>query len=55
MAEQTPQAKADAKRRENHFQVRLHQELAEKLRHYMADRSMSANQAITVIISKFFR
>jgi len=36
------------------FHVRLTQELALKLQHYMQDQSMNANQALVAIISKFF-
>lgn len=48
------QAYQDQRRKDGHFQVRLHSELAQKLRHYMESRDMNANQAINVIISKFF-
>lgn len=48
------QALADDKRRANHFQVRLDKELAEKLRGYMQSRELNANQALQMIVSKFF-
>ena len=53
--DKTPQAKADDKRRENHFQVRLPPDTATKLRHFMKARDYNQNQALTIIISKFFR
>lgn len=49
------QRQLDSLRRNRHFQVRLTEELAIKLQHYMQDYSMNANQALTKIISKFFR
>jgi hypothetical protein len=49
-----PQAVHDERRRVNHFQVRLPQELADKLRHYMDSRDLNANQALNTIVSKFF-
>ena len=49
-----PQAQIDAERRSRHFQVRLPQELADKLRHYMQSRDLNANQALHIIVSKFF-
>ena len=52
--EKQGQALADDKRRANHFQVRLDKELAEKLRGYMYSRQLNANQALQMIISKFF-
>ena len=48
------QALSDEKRRANHFQVRLDKQLADKLRDYMKSRDMNANQALQMIISKFF-
>ena len=48
------QALSDEKRRANHFQVRLDKQLAEKVRDYMRSRDMNANQALQIIISKFF-
>jgi len=53
--EKTKQAVADDKRRPNHFQVRLDPELADKLRHFMKSREYNANQALTIIITKFFK
>ena len=54
MAEKTPQAKADAKRREHHYQVRLDPLTSEKLKHFMKSREYSANEALSIIIRKFF-
>lgn len=48
------QAEIDETRRPRHFQVRLHDDLANKLRHYMDSRDLNANQALTIIVSKFF-
>jgi len=48
------QALSDDKRRHNHFQCRLDQQLADKVRDYMKSRDMNANQALQMIISKFF-
>lgn len=45
----------DANRRKNHFQVRLDDDLANKLRHFMQSRDYNANQALTAIISRFFK
>ena len=53
--EKTKQAVADDKRRPNHFQVRLDPELADKLRHFMKSREYNANQALTIILTKFFK
>ena len=55
MAEKTPQAKADDKRNGNHFQVRLDSKTADQLRHFMASRKYNANEAIRIIISRFFK
>ena len=49
------QALADDKRRPNHFQVRLPEDMAIALRHYMKSQDLNANQALTIIITKFFR
>ena len=49
------QRQMDSLRKNRLFHVRLKQELALKLQHYMKDHSMNANQALNVIISKFFR
>ena len=53
--EKTKQAVADDKRRSNHFQVRLDNDLAEKLRHFMQSRDYNVNQALSTIIAKFFK
>lgn len=50
-----PQWEHDEKRRKNHFQVRLDNDLAAKLRHFMQSRDYNANQALTTIISRFFK
>lgn len=50
-----PQWKHDANRRKNHFQVRLDDDLANKLRHFMESRDYNANQALTTILSRFFK
>lgn len=52
--EKQGQALADDKRRHNHFQVRLDAQLADKLRDYMRSRDLNANQALQIIVSKFF-
>ena len=52
--EKTPQAKADDKRRENHFQVRLDPKTADQLRHFMRTREYNSNEALSIIIRKFF-
>jgi hypothetical protein len=49
------QRQMDSLRKNRLFHVRLKQELALKLQHYMKDQNMNANQALIVIISKFFR
>ena len=36
------------------FTTRLPDELANKLRHYMDDRQVTASKAITTILTKFF-
>ena len=48
------QALSDEKRRDGHFQVRLPPDLAKQLRHYMQSRDLNANQALQIIVSKFF-
>jgi hypothetical protein len=53
--EKTAQAKRDEERRHLHFQVRLDLELADKLRHFMKSREYNANQALTIILTKFFK
>ena len=52
--EKTPQAKADDKRRKNHFQVRLYDEEADQLIHFMRTREYNSNEALRIIIRKFF-
>ena len=47
--------RADAKRRPRQFQVRLDQDLADRLRHFMESRGYNQNEALRVIISQFFR
>jgi hypothetical protein len=49
------QQQLDSLRRNRHFQVRLTEGLALKLRYYMQEHGMNANQALASIISKFFR
>ena len=50
-----PQAKADATRRSQHFQVRLDKQLAQQLQHYADQRhNGTINSALMTIISKFF-
>ena len=51
----TPQAIADDKRRANQFSVRLDPDTAAKLHHFMRSRNYSANQALKIIISRFFK
>ena len=49
------QAKADAIRRSQHFQVRLDRQLAKQLQHYADKRHNGIiNSALQTIISKFF-
>lgn len=48
------QAKADDKRRENHYQVRLDPATGDKLRHFLKSRDYTANQGLSIIIRKFF-
>jgi len=47
--------RADAKRRPNQFQVRLDDDLANQLRHFMQSRGFNQNQALRNIITLFFR
>lgn len=49
------QADRDRDRRKNHFQVRLDDDLADKLRHFMESRNYNANKALSTIISRFFK
>ncbi len=53
--EKTAQAQRDEQRQHLHFQVRLDTDLAMSLRHFMRSRGYNANQALTIIISQFFR
>ena len=48
------QAIQDDKRVHNLFQVRLDESLGDKLRDYMRQRDCNANQALNLIISRFF-
>ena len=47
--------RADAKRRPRQFQVRLDQDLADNLKHFMESRGYNQNEALRIIISQFFR
>ena len=47
--------RADAKRRPRQFQVRLDQDLADRLKHFMESRGYNQNEALRIIISQFFR
>lgn len=49
------QADRDRDRRKNHFQVRLDDDLANQLRHFMESRDYNANKALTTIVSRFFK
>ena len=49
------QADRDRDRRKNHFQVRLDDDLAKELRHFMESRNYNANQALTTILSRLFK
>ena len=49
------QAKADSARRNNKFNVRLGDQLAAKVRHFMESRNYNQNQALKIILSKFFK
>jgi len=49
------QALDDEKRRSGHFQVRLPEDLEQRLRHYMRSRELNANQALNTIVSHFFK
>ena len=49
------QADRDRNQSKNHFQVRLDDDLADKLRHFMQSRDYNANQALSTIISRFFK
>ena len=52
---QITQADRDRDRRKNHFQVRLDDDLADQLRHFMQSRNYNANQALTTIVSRFLK
>jgi|TARA_R100000030_G_scaffold63412_2_gene48093 hypothetical protein len=54
-SEKTPQAIADDKRRKNQFSVRLDPDTAAKLQHFMWSRNYSANEALKIIVSRFFK
>jgi len=53
--EKTAQAKRDDERRHLHCQVRLDTDLAMSVRHFMKSRGYYQNQALSLIISQFFR
>tara|TARA_A100001515_G_scaffold29793_1_gene23222 strand:- start:712 stop:897 length:186 start_codon:yes stop_codon:yes gene_type:complete len=53
--EKTPQALADDRRRRNQFSVRLDPDTAAQLEHFMTSRSYSANQALRIIVQRFFK
>lgn len=48
------QAEQDDKRVHNLFQVRLDESLGNKLRDFMRQRDYNTNQALKIIISRFF-
>ena len=48
------QAYQDTRRAHNRFEVRLDESLGNKLRDYMRQRDYNANQALKIIISRFF-
>lgn len=48
------QAIQDDKRVHNLFQVRLDESLGDKLRDFMRQRDYNTNQALKIIISRFF-
>ena len=54
-SEKTPQAIADDKRRKNQFSVRLDPDTAAKLQHFMWSRNYTANEALKIIVSRFFK
>ena len=45
----------ESNRKLGHFQVRLDPELAKQLRAYMQSRDLTANRALNIIVSKFFK
>ncbi len=53
--EKTEQAERDVHRSHLHFQCRLDTDLAMALRHFMKSRGYNANQALTIIVSQFFK
>ena len=53
--EKTVQAERDEQRSHLHFQCRLDPDLAMALRHFMKSRGYNANQALTIIVSQFFK
>ena len=48
------QAEQDDKRSHNLFQVRLSQDLGDKLRDFQRQRDYNTNQSLQIIISRFF-
>ena len=54
MAEKTPQAKADDKRRAGHIQCRLDPKTTEQLLHFQKSRGYNQNTAVGIIIRQFF-
>ena len=50
----TPQALADARRRDRQFQVRLSIDLASKVRSYQKENGLNENQVMQTIINHFF-
>ena len=53
--DKTEQALRDEQRRNRHFQVRLHSDLAKQLRHYANQRHQGViNAALQTIILEFF-
>tara|TARA_R100001163_G_scaffold64966_2_gene60565 strand:+ start:468 stop:671 length:204 start_codon:yes stop_codon:yes gene_type:complete len=49
------QAYQDQRRAHNLFQVRLDQQTGNQLRDFMKQRNYNANQALKLIISRFFQ
>jgi len=54
-SEKTSQALSDDKRRNNQFSVRLDSDTAAMLDHFMKSRSYSANEALKIIVTLFFK
>lgn len=48
------QARADARRREHHYQVRLPADTSKRLQAYMESHRLNANQALIHIVTTFF-